>query len=93
MEEEHVTVKTAEHSVSHPTPVIVDLGKKSKKAIKKLKKGEGPLPLEVEEAIHQVGLRLAGSGKHIVPVVVIYGRKRKRTGLPSLPFSPLNLLR
>jgi len=33
-------------------------------------------------------------GKQLVPVVIIYGQKRKRVELPSFPFSPrLNLLR
>lgn len=95
MEQDHVAPKTADQSASVPAHVIVDLGKKSKKAIKKLKRGKGPLPLEVEEAIHKAVLHLfeGDKDKQIVPVVVIYGQKRKRVSLPSLPFSPLNLFR
>ena len=78
-------------------PVIVDLGKTSKKAIRKLKKGQGKLMDEVDDAIEQVRSHLpeADKNKPIVPVLVIYQRKRKNgsTRLPALPFSPLSLLR
>jgi hypothetical protein len=90
MESDDATPKAADGSV--PQTVVIDLGKKSKKAIKRLKRGS--IPSEVEQAIQQVRAALpdADKGKQIVPILLIYGRKRKRASLP-LPFSPLNLLR
>jgi hypothetical protein len=87
--------KTADHSAPIPAPVIVDLGNKSKKAIKKLKRGSGKLMYEVEDAIEQVRSRLPDTdkGKQIIPVLVIYRQKRKRAKMPSMPFSPLSLFR
>ncbi len=95
MERDDITTRSNENSVPIPPPVIVDLGNKSKKAIKKLKRGTGKLMNEVEDAIEQVRLRLPESdrNKQIIPVLVIYGRKRKRGGLPPLPLSPLSLFR
>ena len=79
-------------------PVIVDLGKKSKKAIRKLKRGTGKLMDEVDDAIDQVRAHLseADKDKQIIPVLVIYQRKRKgggRRGLPAMPFNPLSMFR
>jgi|HubBroStandDraft_6_1064221.scaffolds.fasta_scaffold748551_2 hypothetical protein len=97
MDEQDAAPKLADHSAPPQTPVIVDLGKTSKKAIKKLKRGEGKLQREVDEAVHQVRLRLsdADKDKPIVPVVLIYRQKRRRGAGASLslPFSPLNLFR
>ena len=81
-------------------PVIVDLGKKSKKAIRKLKRGTGKLMDEVDDAIDQVRAHLseADKSKQIIPVLVIYQRKRKGggrkgLGLPAMPFNPLSMFR
>ncbi|SRR6266446_3163470 len=82
-----------------PAPVIVDLGSKSKKAINKLKDGQGKLMNEVEQAIEQVrgSLPDQDKNKQIIPVLVIYKKKRKRgRGFPLSPlsaFSPLNCFR
>ena len=79
-------------------PVIVDLGKETKKAIRKLKRGTGKLMDEVDDAIDQVRAHLSDADKNkaILPVVVIYQRKRKgggRCDLPAMPFNPLNMFR
>jgi|SRR5882724_6837390 len=82
-----------------PAPVIVDLGSKSKKAINKLKCGEGKLMLEVEQAVELVRSTLndQDKNKQIIPVLVIYRKKPKRGRFsPCSPFSalsPLNFLR
>ena len=89
--------KAADQNASVPTPVIVDLGKKSKKAIRRLKRGTGRISAEVDEAIHQVRLRLndEDQNKQIIPILLIFERKRRRASvsLPPMPFSPLNLFR
>jgi hypothetical protein len=89
---------TAPRTVDHPAPVytrvIVDLGKASKKQIKRFKRGEqGRLQDEVEQAIQRARERLpeADKDKELVPVVLIYRQKRRRAsvgGLP-LPIPPL----
>lgn len=68
------------------TPIIIDLGKRSGKKIRELKRGEGLFIEEVEPAIAQVKANLGkeADGKEIIPVVVIYQRKRKRNKLPML---------
>ena len=61
-------------------PVIVDLGKRKRSAIKKLIKGEGDLVGEVNDCIEE----LKGSGavsSNAQPVVVIIREKRKPRSL------------
>ncbi len=62
------------------TPVIVPLGKKKKKAIKRLKRGEGSAMDEVLDVIEQVQANLGeqAAGKVILPVVVIYRKKERK---------------
>lgn len=61
------------------TPVIVNLGKKKKKTIKRLKRGKGPAMDEVLDVIEQVQMTLGeqADGKIILPVVVIYRQKSR----------------
>jgi hypothetical protein len=61
-------------------PIIVSLGKKKKKAIKRLKRGEGSTMDEVMDVVEQVQMNLGeqAAGKVIVPVVVIYRKKERR---------------
>ena len=63
------------------TPIIVSLGKKKKKTIKRLKRGKGPAMDEVNDVIAQVQANLGdhADGKLIVPVVILY--KEKQRGL------------
>jgi Family of unknown function (DUF6200) len=63
------------------TPIIINLGKQKKKAIKQLKKGEGKLMAEVQEAVNHVKSQIKpdeSAGTVLVPVVVLY--KEKQTG-------------
>jgi hypothetical protein len=64
----------------------VPLGKKKKKAIKRLKRGEGTAMDEVMDVVEQVQASLGeqASGKVILPVVVIYKQKSSRRRLRSL---------
>ena len=68
------------------TPIVVDLGKQSRKRIKKLKRGQGPLVGEIHDVVHQVADQLgaAQQDKQIVPVVVLYRRKPKKRSASSL---------
>jgi len=62
-------------------PIIVNLGKKKRRAIKRLKRGKGRAMDEVMDVMEQVQASLgAGDGaqKTLVPVVVLYSRKRRR---------------
>jgi hypothetical protein len=106
MESTTAASKGSNQNVSSPSPpdqfvssvpvVVVDLGTKSKKAIDNLKGGKGRIMDEVEEAIERVRshLPVADQNKQILPIVLIYRRKRRqRVTLPALPFPPLNLLR
>jgi hypothetical protein len=67
------------------TPIVLDLGKKKRKAIKDLKKGRGKLVEEVQAALSQMQASLGAEaeGKMILPVVVVYREKRK---VPRTPF-------
>ena len=75
------------------TPIVINLGKKSRKTIKKLKKGEGKMVAEVNDALEEVRARLPESekNKHIVPIVMFC--ERKVTKKVSLPFSPFSMLK
>jgi hypothetical protein len=97
MEKETTTTIVAEPLQDIPSPVIVDLGSRSKKAINRLRNGEGKLMTEVALAIEQVRASLPDSDKNkqIVPVLIIYKKKRgRRSGaMPFSPLNPLNFLR
>jgi hypothetical protein len=64
-------------------PVIVDAGRASRRKIRDLKQGCGPLMNDVSDALNQVQTALGdqADGKQLVPVVVLYRKKsRKRRG-------------
>jgi hypothetical protein len=61
-------------------PIIVSLGKKKRKVVKRLKRGKGKAMDQVMEVLDQVQERLGdqAEGKILVPVVIIYKEKQKR---------------
>lgn len=63
-------------------PIVVSLGKKTKKQIRRLKRGSGKALDEVRDVVEQVraGLGEQAEGKVLVPVVVLYRRKQRRPG-------------
>lgn len=80
-----------------PTPVIVDLGSRKKKLIKRLKRGRGKLMGEVALAIEQVRGNLSDGdqgGNQVVPVVLIYKKKKKKgkKGGGNMSLNPMNML-
>jgi hypothetical protein len=68
-------------------PIVIDLGKKRKKHITELKRGEGPLTAEIQEALAQVreGFGAEAASKELVPVVLVYKKKLKRRGRLRVP--------
>ena len=70
---------------STPSPIIVDLGKKRRKDVKRLRKGEGKLFDEVNNTIQE--LKTAGTiSGHAEPVILVVRQKRggKNGWLPKM---------
>ena len=85
------TVQTSETvRIEGVTPIVIDLGKRSKKAIRNLKEGRGKLMAEVADTIEQVRSSMGTPGKEILPVVITYRQKTRRSsgGRSLLPFVP-----
>ena len=77
--------KMATATATHTTttlPIVVDLGKKSRKQIKSLKRGKGKLMNDVAAAMEEVKTNLGPEavGKEFVPVVIIYRKKDRGRG-------------
>ncbi len=67
-------------TISQAAPLVIDLGKKKRKTARKIKKGRGPVLDHIDQAVQYT---VESLGDHegdaiIVPVVLIYERKRKR---------------
>jgi len=72
-------------------PVVLDIGKASRKSVRELKAGGGKLLADVQDALIQVTTSLGdqAEGKQFVPVVLLYrrrARRRKGAGLFPLVF-------
>lgn len=65
-------------------PIIVNLGKRKAKQLRALADDHGPAAEEVAEAMAQVRAQLgaAAEGKTIVPVVVVYKKKKAKNVFP-----------
>jgi hypothetical protein len=74
-------------AITEIAPIIVDLGKKKRKDIRRLKRGQGKLMDEVAETLTQVRNNLGPDAdyKQLVPVVIVYRQKRKG-GSGIVPF-------
>jgi hypothetical protein len=59
--------------------VVADLGRRGRKAIKKLRKGEGPLLEDAEKLVQQLQTDRAIKGR-AQPVIVIVKERRRRFG-------------
>jgi hypothetical protein len=67
--------------VGAEAPIVVDLGKHRRKAVKALRRGQGKLMSEVTNCIQE--LRAAGTlSVSAQPVVIIVREKRKRVAWP-----------
>jgi len=67
-------------------PTVLDVGKRTKKDIRRLKDGEGPLFAKVQSAVSQATVP---NGKEIVPVVIVYRKKGRRAKRGLAMLSPL----
>jgi hypothetical protein len=72
--------ETEEFEIEVITPIIVDLGKAKAKQVKRLKQGRGRLMGEVVDVLDEVTEALGEEldGKTLVPVIMLYEKKRKR---------------
>jgi Family of unknown function (DUF6200) len=72
------TTGTTAQSVA---PVVVSLGKQRRKRIRQLKRGRGKLMREVAQVLDQVRGSFGdhAEGKLLVPVVLVYRQKRRRS--------------
>jgi hypothetical protein len=63
------------------TPVILDLGSATRRNVRRLKAGGGRLMADVQEAIAQVTSSLGdqAQGKELLPVVVLYRKRSRRS--------------
>lgn len=79
-ENEAGSVAGDEKVVEITTPIMVDLGKQRPKRIKALKRGRGKLMDEVTNVLDEVQMSLGdeAEGRTLVPIILLYERKRKR---------------
>ena len=74
------TTKTTELTAVN-APIVVDIGKKRRKAIRRMRKGEGKLMMEINHLVEE--LRTAGSiSASSQPVIIVVKQKRKTRALP-----------
>lgn len=61
-------------------PIIIDMGKTSKKKIRQFKKQDGPLLTEVNDAVELIKKKLGddATGKEMLPIILIYKEKEKK---------------
>ncbi len=78
-----ITTDRVRVSATKLPPLIVDLGRVSKKKVRQLKNGQGIYWEEVEPVITDVKAKLGkeAEGKEIFPVIVIYEKKAGRKKL------------
>lgn len=63
-----------------PGPVFLDVGKIKKRALKELEQGRGRLMDEIERTMREATTELGAADEavELVPVVIVFGSKRKR---------------
>jgi len=63
-----------------PSPIVADLGRRGRKAIKQLRKGQGPLLEDAEKLVEQLRAdrTLTGGAQ---PVIVIVKERRRPFGM------------
>ena len=72
-------------------PIVVDLGKVKRKAVKRLKRGRGKLIDEAYQVMAEVEANLGdeATNKELLPVIILYEKKpkkRRRKRMSLLPF-------
>jgi len=64
---------------------VIHLGKKSRKEIKKFKKGYGKMFMEVQQVIGHAK-KTTTAGEDVLPIVVLHRKKIKKGAVPSSSF-------
>jgi len=61
-------------------PIVLDVGKASRRNIRQMSQGCGRLSSEVQDALTDVTASLGdeAEGKQLVPVILVYRKKRRR---------------
>lgn len=59
-------------------PILIDLGKQKQRRIKQLKRGQGRLAEQVQEAAERACAQLGDDPREVVPVVVLFRKKDRR---------------
>lgn len=74
------TAPPSDPQTDEVTPIIIDLGKEKRGRIKDLKQGRGRLMDEVTLVVEEVRANLGADaeGARIIPIVVLYEKKRKK---------------
>ena len=80
--------EAAETTTEMAQPIVVDLGKQKSKKVKDLKKGKGELWDEVMDVVDEAKEMLGedADGKVLIPVIILYEKKPKRTRLEKIMF-------
>lgn len=88
MENRDYEDEVEETAVEVTQPIVIDLGKQRRKHIKRLKRGQGKLWDEVVDVIEEVNYQLGeeAEGKVLVPIVMVYRKKRKKRKRGNLLF-------
>ncbi len=70
------------------TPLVIEMGKLSKKKLKAFKKGKGSLVNEVIEVLSEVTGSVSSEteSRSIIPVVMVYEKKPRKKRRLVLPF-------
>ena len=66
----------------HESAIVIDLGKKNRKKVKKLRRGRGPLLEKVDDAITE--LQQEGRLSNNVTPVIVVVRDKKKNSIRSL---------
>jgi hypothetical protein len=69
------------------TPIVVKLGKESKKRLEELQRGEGKLTTEVAATLAEVKSTFGdeAANRTFVPIVLVYKKKEKKGNRLGLP--------
>jgi hypothetical protein len=80
--------ESGETTTEMAQPIIVDLGKQKSSNLKDLKKGQGKLWDEVLSVVDEAQEMLGeeADGKVLIPIILIYEKKPKRSNLDKLIF-------
>jgi len=82
------TEESAPDHINVVTPVMINMGKLSKKKRKAFKKGKGPMMDEVLDVLEAVAVEMGDdtADKVFVPIVMVCEKKEKKKRTLVLPF-------